>query len=191
MFNATTWKRAVTTWAAVLAVAATLGYSGAALASHYWYCSGSTPWKYANYYIYFYNGASGDYYTMGQEEAKTDSNSWHNYTDVTLAQVSAAGSTDHMNIYSGYYGSTGWLGIAEIRGYSGCTITNGRVRMNMSYLENGSYTRTNKKHVMCQEIGHLLGLNHNRNSTTTCMNDSILTAPYPNSHDQTLVNGMY
>jgi len=45
--------------------------------------------------------------------------------------------------------------------------------------------------VACQEIGHLFGLEHNRGETNTCMNDSILTAPQPNAHDQSLINSIY
>jgi hypothetical protein len=190
MDNHVSVRRAAAVWAAVLAVAAAAGFSGSAFASHWWYCSGSTPWHYANYYIYWYNGGTGDYYNIYQEEAKTDADSWSPYTDVFLAQASASGSTDHINAYSGFYGSTGWLGIAEIRGYSGCVVTNGRVRLNRSYLDYG-YSRTNREHVACQEIGHLLGLNHNRGSTTTCMNDTILSAPQPNTHDRDMVNSIY
>ena len=184
-------SRAVRIWTAALLLAIATGFTGSALASHYWYCSGSTPWHYANYSINWYNGASGDYYNIYQEEAKTDSNAWSPYTDVFLAPVSASGTTDHINAYSGYYGSNGWLGIAEIRGYSGCVVLNGRVRLNRSYLDNGSYSRTNKKHVACQEVGHLFGLHHNQSSSTTCMNDLILSAPQPNSHDRDLVNALY
>lgn len=179
-------RRAVTLWAAIVAVVAIAGAPMGAWASHRWGC-----WKYANYQINWYNGASGDYNLIYNEEARADSNSWHNYTDLSLTPVSAAGSTDHINAYAGYYGSTGWLGIAEIRGYSGCTVFNGRARLNRSYLDNGSYSRTNKKHVACQEVGHLFGLGHNRGSSTTCMNDTILTAPQPNSHDQSLINSIY
>lgn len=157
-----------------------------AFATNRWGC-----WKYANYAINWYNGAAGDYWNIYNEEARTDSNSWHNYTDISLTSVSAAGSSDHINAYAGSYGSTGWLGIAEIQSSSGCTVYQGRSRLNRSYLDNGSYTRTNKKHVACQEIGHLFGLHHNTSSNTTCMNDAILSAPYPNSHDQSLVNSIY
>ena len=105
--------------------------------------------------------------------------------------MSSAGTTDHVNAYNGYYGSTGWLGIAEIRRYSGCTVYEGRARLNQSYLDNGRYSRTNKEHVACQEVGHLFGLGHNRGSSTTCMNDTILTAPQPNTHDHDLINSIY
>ena len=154
-----------------------------AVASHRWGC-----WKYANASINWYNGGTGDYWNIYNEEARTDSNSWHNYTDLSLTPT-GSGTTDHINAYNGSYGSTGWLGIAEIRSASGCTILNGRCRLNHTYLI--SYSRTNKKHVACQEVGHLFGLNHNRGSSTTCMNDTILTAPQPNSHDQSLINSIY
>lgn len=179
-----TRRRIFALWSVVLLLATLVGATSA-YASHRWGC-----WKYANYYIRWYNGGTGDYWYIYNEEAKSDSNSWDKYTDVTLANVSSAGSSDHINAYNGYYGSNGWLGIAEVRRYSGCTIYEGRVRLNMSYLENG-YSRTNKKHVACQEVGHLLGLHHNTGSNTTCMNDQILSAPYPNAHDRDMVNSLY
>jgi hypothetical protein len=175
-------RRAVAGWCAVLIM---IG-AGAATATHRWGC-----WKYADGSIYWYNGGTGDYWNIYNEEAITDSNSWENYTDIDFIPVSSPGSTDHVNAYNGFYGSNGWLGLASIVSYSGCTIRNGRVQINQTYMDNGSYTRANKKHVACQEIGHLLGLNHNRSSTTTCMNDTILTAPFPNAHDQSLVNSIY
>lgn len=177
-------RKLVTIWVVVFVLAG-MASATASFASHRWGC-----WKYANYYIRWYNGGTGDYYNIYQEEAKSDSNSWDKYTDLTLAQVSSSGTTDHVNAYNGYYGINGWLGIAEILGSSGCTVKNGRARLNMSYLESG-YSRTNKKHVACQEIGHLFGLHHNTSSSSTCMNDSILTAPQPNSHDQALINSIY
>lgn len=176
-------RRAVAAWCALLAFM--IG-AGAAMGTHRWGC-----WKYADAFVYWYNGGTGDYWNIYNEEAITDSNSWENSTDIDFIPVSSPGSTDHINAFNGAYGQNGWLGLASIVSYSGCTIRNGRVQLNQTYLDNGSYTRTNKKHVACQEIGHLLGLNHNRSSTTTCMNDTILTAPFPNAHDQSLVNSIY
>lgn len=179
-------RRAIVGWVMVLSITLGLGFPLGTWASHRWGC-----WKYANFSISWFNGGTGDYFNIYNEEARTDSNSWHNYTDISLTSVGAAGTTDHANAYNGFYGSTGWLGLAEIRGYSGCTVFNGRARLNQTYLDNGSYTRTNKKHVACQEVGHLFGLQHNRNETNTCMNDTILTAPQPNLHDQQLTNSIY
>lgn len=178
-------RRAVAVWGILLVLAIAVG-AGTAFASHRWGC-----WKYANFAINWYNGATGDYFNIYNEEARTDSNSWHNFTDISLTSVGSAGTTDHANAFNGFYGANGWLGIAELQRVSGCTILQGRARLNQSYLDNGSYSRTNKKHVACQEVGHLWGLNHNRGSSTTCMNDTILTAPQPNSHDQSLVNSIY
>lgn len=178
------WKKTVLLWVIAIGIGVAGSWPSDTLATHRWGC-----WKYANYYIYWYNGGTGDYWNIFNEEGKTDSDSWSPYTDVTLAN-SSSGTTDHINVYNGFYGSNGWLGIAEIRGYSGCTVKNGRVRLNQSYLDYG-YTRTNKEHVACQEIGHLLGLNHNHNSNVTCMNDYILTAPQPDTHDRDMVNSIY
>ena len=178
-------RRALFIWAMVLTTTIGLGLPVSTWASHRWGC-----WKYADYNINWYNGGTGDYYNIYNEEAKTDSNSWSPYTDIFL-NPTGAGTTDHANAYNGYYGSTGWLGLAEIRGSSGCTVLNGRARLNQTYLDNGGYTRTNKKHVACQEVGHLFGLHHNTSETNTCMNDQILTAPQPNAHDQSLINSIY
>lgn len=173
---------------AVFGTAVAFGFATGAFATHRWYC-----WKYADYLINFYNGGTGNYYTYYQQEGKTDSNAWDPYTDVSLTQVTSSGRTDHLNCYNGNYGFNGWLGIAEIRRYTGCTIKEGRCRLNTSYLENAAYgyTTTNKKHVACQEIGHLFGLGHNQGSNTTCMNDLILSAPQPDTHDRDLVNSIY
>jgi hypothetical protein len=183
-----TLRRARLLWSFVLLVAVALGAIGTAWANHRWGC-----WKYADYQINFYNGCSGSYATYVQEEGISDSNSWHNYTDVSLSPSGQAGTTDHLNCFNGSYGFNGWLGIAEIRQYSGCIIREGRSRFNQSYLDNAAYgySTTNKKHVICQEIGHLFGLNHQKGQAQSCMNDRILYVPNPNQHDQDLVNSIY
>jgi predicted Zn-dependent protease len=176
-------RKAFQIWTALIAVMVVLG-AGAASASHRWGC-----WKYADYLINWYNGGTGDYKNIYEEEAKTDADSWHNFTDVHFNSVAVAGTADHINAYNGFYGSTGWLSIAEIRTYSGCIIKNGRIRMNQTYLDNGSYTRTNKEAVACHEIGHLLGVNHS-SSATSCMSHN-LSAAQPDAHDRDIVNSIY
>lgn len=179
------FRKVLTVWGALLALAILAGASGA-YATHRWYC-----FQYADSSIYWYNGASGTYNSIFEEEARTDSDSWHNYTAIDLTTVYSPGTTDHINAYNGYYGMTNWVGLAEVITNSGCTVYEGRARLNQSYLENG-YSRTNKEHVACQEIGHLFGLDHNRDSSTTCMNDNYpLEAPQPNAHDSEMIDSIY
>ena len=154
-----------------------------AVASHRWGC-----WKYANASINWYNGGTGDYWNIYNEEARTDSNSWHNYTDLSLTPT-GSGTTDHINAYNGWYGTNGWLGLAEVVASDGCTVQEGRARLNQSYLD-GTYSRTNKEHVACQEIGHLFGLDH-QTTTTSCMTNVVLTSPQPDEHDLEMINSIY
>ena len=96
-----------------------------------------------------------------------------------------------------------WLGLARIFLEDG-HITKGEVKLNTRYLE---YYEANgypgiADHVLCQELGHVLGLGHNRDETgsdadnnpETCMNDQAfigeaLTAP--NAHDTYQLNLIY
>lgn len=88
-----------------------------------------------------------------------------------------------------------WLGIATIF-LDGGHITKGEVKLNTRYLE---YYEANgypgiADHVLCQELGHILGLGHNRTETDTCMNDqafigAALTSP--NNHDTVQLNIIY
>jgi hypothetical protein len=76
------------------------------------------------------------------------------------------------------YGDTGWLGVAQIWIYRGGShIAQGTVKVNDYYFSGGgsSYAYNNsaeKQHVICQEIGHTFGLDHQSEtgaSLNTCM----------------------
>jgi hypothetical protein len=177
-------RRASTLWVAIAVVGVYLGSAGATWANNRWGC-----WKYQNASINVYNGASQAWYRHYQKKIWSHSRAWDPYTDLVLTQVSSPGKTDHINCYADFYGNNGWLGIAEILTYSGCIIKEGRTRCNKTYLNNGGYSKKNKRHVACQEVGHLFGLDHQY--ANTCMNDSILTKPRPNAHDRNMVNGIY
>lgn len=100
------------------------------------------------------------------------------------------------------YGGNGWLGLAQIW-ISGSHITQGIVKNNDYYFGNSTYSFNNeaeKLHVMCQEIGHTLGLNHqseNGSSLNTCMDyyyntsDSDTTSTHPNQHDYDQLAAIY
>jgi hypothetical protein len=90
-----------------------------------------------------------------------------------------------VEVCNGNYGFNGWLGLAQIW-LSGSHITQGATKMNDSYLSSG-YNTTNKQHVICQEVGHTFGLDHQDESgadLNTCMDySSALDNPSPNQHD--------
>jgi hypothetical protein len=68
------------------------------------------------------------------------------------------------------YGLNGWLGLATIW-VSGDEIQNATVRLNDSYFATSDYDdRYARQHVLCQELGHTLGLDHQR-TEVSCMND--------------------
>src|SRR6266852_7570112 len=93
------------------------------------------------------------------------------------------------------YGNTGWLGVAQIWISGGTNITQGTVKNNDYYFGSSTYQYNNdaeKLHVICQEVGHTLGLDHQStdgSSLNTCMDyyhntsaaDTLST--HPNQHD--------
>ncbi len=85
-----------------------------------------------------------------------------------------------------------WLGLARIYIDAEGHITKGEVQLNTTLLE--PYGPEVADHVLCQELGHIWGLDHNRVELDTCMNDTSAlsnTAPYPNLHDAEQLNLMY
>jgi hypothetical protein len=82
------------------------------------------------------------------------------------------------------YGQNGWLGLASINLDSNGHITQGTAKENDSY---GSYWDANpgeRENVMCQEIGHVFGLDH----TSTDGSDQNTCMDYSNSTTVTGIN---
>jgi len=103
-----------------------------------------------------------------------------------------------IQVCNGAYGSTGWLGIASISITSGNHITQGTVQLNDSYFNTAQYnTPAWRRMVMCQEVGHAYGLDHqnsafNNPNLGTCMDYTNAPAgggrygpsnEHPNAHD--------
>lgn len=99
------------------------------------------------------------------------------------------------------YGNNGWLGVAQIW-VNGCHITQGSVKVNDTYFNTSSYNTPGWRNlVMCQEVGHTLGLDHqdtnfNNANLGTCMDYT--SNPYgppdnehPNSKDYTTLTNIY
>lgn len=97
------------------------------------------------------------------------------------------------------YGRNGWLGIASIWINSSGHITQGTVKMNDSYFNSSPYnTSVWKNSVMCQEVGHIFGLNHQDENFSnlplgSCMDyssDPTLNQ-HPNQHDYDQLEAIY
>lgn len=103
---------------------------------------------------------------------------------------SCRAQTGHIEVCSAAYGSTGWLGVAQIWVGSNLHITKGTAKMNDTYYSLPKYdTPEWRAAVMCQEIGHTFGLDHQDTSGAdfhTCMDYASNPGAdnmHPNFHD--------
>lgn len=92
------------------------------------------------------------------------------------------------------YGTNGWLGLASINLDSRGHISLGTSKMNDSYASSFA-SQDERRHVMCQELGHTIGLGHTSedgSSQNTCMDYSQSpTSTAPNSHDYSQLYSQY
>jgi hypothetical protein len=103
-----------------------------------------------------------------------------------------------VEVCNGTYGNNGWLGLAQIWA-SGKHITQGTTKVNDTYFNTPQYNTTAWRNlVMCQEVGHTFGLDHqdedfdNRN-LGTCMDytSDPSTNQHPNQHDYDQLASIY
>lgn len=91
------------------------------------------------------------------------------------------------------YGYTGWLGVATIWIGTGGHIVKGNAKMNDTYLRSMSSAAHGQ--VMCQEVGHTFGLDHQDETgadLNTCMDyGDALDNPHPNQHDYDQLAAIY
>ncbi len=103
-----------------------------------------------------------------------------------------------VEICNSKYGNNGWLGIATIWA-NGDHITQGTVKMNDTYFASAKYnTPAWRQFVMCQEIGHTFGLDHQDENFAnanlgTCMDytNDPSTNMHPNAHDYEMLKAIY
>ncbi|MBI3761599.1 MAG: hypothetical protein HY260_07020, partial [Chloroflexi bacterium] len=94
----------------------------------------------------------------------TTSSDWSLSTvlDTTIvagqAKANCRPSTGRVEVCNKTYGNNGWLGLAQIWA-SGSHITQGAVKVNDTYFNSPPYnTAAWRNLVMCQEVGHMFGL---------------------------------
>lgn len=119
----------------------------------------------------------------------------------TPVQLRAGGSGFRIVIEDGGDDSSGWLGLASVSASRDGHIVKATVTMNRAIL--GRYNSRVADHVLCQEMGHLLGLGHQRNADDSCMDDcqgrgsgwlaclSSEEGTTPNAHDAQQLNTIY
>jgi len=103
-------------------------------------------------------------------------------------------TSGRIEVCNGAYGNNGWLGIAQIWITGGTHITQGTTKLNDTYFNTATYNKPAwRRLVMCQEIAHDFGLDHqdenfNNANLGSCMDyTSNPVGPpsneHPNSHD--------
>ena len=189
------WVRGRRLWVVALAALAALVVPSAAGATHSW---NGYHWARTtnSFTLKLGSNLSG---TWGQYLATT-STDWSLSTVLDTAIVPGAATLKSCKATSGRvqvcnaaYGNTGWLGVAQVW-VSGSHITQGTVKVNDTYFNTATYNRPEWKNlVMCQEVGHTLGLDHqdtifDNANLGTCMDytSNPLGPPdnqHPNQHD--------
>ncbi len=116
--------------------------------------------------------------------------------DTTVVRGSAnpkncRATSGRVEVCNSKYGNNGWLGLAQIWVTSGLHITQGVTKVNDTYFNTPTYNTTAWRNlVMCQEVGHTLGLDHQDENfgnanLGTCMDytSDPSTNQHPNQHD--------
>jgi hypothetical protein len=190
----------------VMTLAAVVAATGSASATHSW---GGYHWARTGnpFTLNLGNNTSGMWSTDLTTIVSSD---WSQSTvlDTTVVPGGTRPKTcrptsGRVEVCSANYGNTGWLGVAQIWISGGVHITQGTVKNNDYYFGSSTYQYNNtaeKLHVICQEVGHTLGLDHQSTDGTslkTCMDyyhntsasDTLST--HPNQHDRDELDIIY
>ena len=134
---------------------------------------------------------------------------WNQSTVLDLSKVTGStnGSTcaptsGRIEACNAAYGTTGWLGIAQIWTTRGAHIVQATTKVNDTYFNQAQYnTPAWRRLVMCQEIAHDFGLDHqdenfNNPNLGTCMDytsdpDGPPSNEHPNAHDFAQLQSIY
>ncbi len=128
---------------------------------------------------------------------------WANLGTSVQPQMTTSNNKGDIKIKESVIRSTSYLGLAGVYLDGDGHITRAEVVLNtrlLVELYDPNAREAVADHVLCQEIGHILGLDHNRDGDdtggwpdNTCMNDQGHLGEYtsPNSHDTEQLNAIY
>jgi hypothetical protein len=186
----------------VLGLVALIGFATIASASHSW---GNYHWgRMANPFTL----ELGDNVSSKWDaHLSTTASDWSSASSSVLNTVVAAGGTNprkcrgtngRVEVCNASYGNNGWLGIAQIW-VTGDHITKGVTKVNDTYFDTPAYDTPEWRNlVMCQEVGHTLGLAHqdedfNNPNLGTCMDytSDPTSNQHPNQHDYDMLESIY
>jgi hypothetical protein len=202
VLNRLWWLGALIIGSALAVLLVLVAYSPAAQAHHSW---GKYHWaRTSNPFTLKLgdNVSSGwDSYLSNASSDWTDSN----VLDTTVVTGGTSGTTcrptsGRVEVCNAAYGQNNWLGLAQIWISSRQHIVAGTTKMNDTYFSTQKYnTSAWRQFVMCQEVGHTFGLDHqdeNFSNTNlgTCMDytndpsgtlgtNGTLSNLRPNQHD--------
>lgn len=189
-------------WVALF-VALTLAFPASLFANHAW---GNYHWPRANNPFTVELGKNVG--TNWVPKLQGASNDWSqsDVLDTTLVpggtnKASCLPTNGRVEVCTYQYGNNGWLGLAQIW-VNGSHITQGTVKVNNTYFQQPQYNKPEwKRMVMCQEVGHTFGLDHqdtnfNNENLGTCMDytSNPLGPPdnkNPNQHDYDQLETIY
>jgi hypothetical protein len=191
------------TLAALLAAASLASFPAATLADHSW---GGYHWARTSNPLLL---SLGDNVSPAWDSyLATASVEWSRSSVLQTAVVAGAtrprnckAAAGRVEVCSARYGFNGWLGVAQIW-VMGTHIARGATKLNDSYFETATYDAPGWRNlVMCQEIGHTFGLDHQDENFSnpnlgTCMDytsnpDGPPLNWYPNAHDYEQLEAIY
>ena len=188
-----------------ITILALVAFPSSASANHSW---GGYHWARTSnpFTIKLGDNVSGQWDSM----LRTASSDWSQSTVMDTTVVAGGtrpkncrATSGRVEVCNASYGNTGWLGVAQIWITGGTHIAQGTVKNNDYYFGNSSYQYNNTaemQHVICQEIGHTFGLDHQDESgisLNTCMDyyhntsASDTKSTHPNSHDYQELSTIY
>jgi hypothetical protein len=188
----------------VLAVCALVAFATVATANHSW-----GPYHWARQSNPF-TVKLGDNCTSTWDPYLAEASSDWTASSVLNTTIVAGGTrpkncraTDgRVEVCNARYGNNGWLGIAQIWITGGEHITQSIVKLNDTYHDTSPYNQPAwRRNVMCQEIGHAFGLDHqdenfNNGNLGSCMDytsdpDGPPSNEHPNAHDYDQLETIY